>query len=178
MPDKQPKGNYQKSIYVNLYHESFQWSHSKVSLGPGPSKLITNTIQQLVTSGRLPHRTLPALSPPSFCSSGHSCCPQVRKTVKPWWQLATQGWTLFPWFRRRHHTEGRQETQKLLSIWTDLYLRDTTNGQSCQNETHFHFRYFGFREKQSINDQEWRLYHYCTHQCYILINPFLFCQQW
>lgn len=56
-------------------------------------------------TGLLSHRTPLTLSPPSSSSSGHHFCPQVQRTVKPWWQLTTRGSELCPCSGERHDRE-------------------------------------------------------------------------
>lgn len=107
-----------------------------------------------------PHRTLPKLSPPSFYSSGHSCCPKVQRTEKAWRQSATPGRTLPPCLTRRH---GRKENFKKWETVrekprhrADRYLRLAANGPSglypvntVQRSTGRGLAHFRFRESSA-----------------------------
>lgn len=97
-----------------------------------------------------PHRTLPELSPPSFCSSGHSCCPKVQKTEKAWRQWATPGRTLPPCLTRRHGRKGNFKTagrhradlylQLAANALSGLYPVNTVQRSTGRGLTHFRFR--------------------------------------
>lgn len=79
-------------------------------------------------TGLLSHRTPLTLSPPSSSSSGHHFCPQIQRTVKPWWQLTTRGSELCPCSGERHDKEdGSTVDRRTDAAGTELNNTETGN---------------------------------------------------